>query len=114
MIGTFRLTDPMVYVSDGPARQEEASCVDLTLPIGDPVNELTGGLGYYPSYSRLSPNQRANYLGWLWRGRGGHLDDIGYAFLFFYGLERRLLIEKQDLSPSCQVTVSEGTTFSAM
>jgi len=111
MIGTFRLTDPMVYVSDGPACQEEASCVDLTLPIGDPVNELTGGLGYYPSYSRLSPNQRANYLGWLSRGRREHLDDIGYAFLFFYGLERRLLIEKQDLSPIIKEVVRLLETY---
>ena len=111
MIGRFRLTDPMVYVSDGPACQEEASCIDLTLPVGDSVRELTGGLGYYPSYSRLSPNQRANYLSWLARGREEHLDDIGYAFLFFYGLERRLLIEKQDLSPIIKEVVRLLETY---
>ena len=31
------------------------------------------------------------------RGRSGPLKGIGYAFLFFYGLERRLLIEGEDL-----------------
>ena len=27
------------------------------------------------------------------------MDDAGYAFLFFYGLERRLLVEQQDQGP---------------
>ena len=43
-----------------------------------------------------SPNQRANYLSWLANGRALPLADIGYAFLYFYGLERRLLIDGQD------------------
>ena len=40
--------------------------------------------------------------------------DIGYAFLFFYGLERRLLVEQQDLSPIVKevVRLLETYTFS--
>ena len=98
-IGSYRLSDPLVYISDGRADDEEASCIDLTLTVGTPVNKLKPGLGYYPTYRELTPDQRANYLNWLALGRGDHLDEIGYAFLFFYGLERRLLVEKQDLSP---------------
>ena len=112
--GEYVLNDPMVYVSTGQHREDEASCIDLSLRVGRPVRELTGSLGYYPTYAKLSPDQRANYLRWLSTGRVEPLHDIGYAFLFFYGLERRLLIEKQDLSPIVKeaVRLLEAYTFS--
>ena len=89
----------MVYVSDGKPREDEASCIDLSLEIGIPAYEAPGSLGYYPTYAKISPNQRASYLRWLSSGRVNPLSDIGYAFLFFYGLERRLLLERRDLNP---------------
>jgi len=97
-VGAYPLRDPMVYVSDGQLQKDEASCIDSSLDVGKPVWEPTGSLGYYPTYANLSPDQRANYLRWLSSGRVEPLHDIGYAFLFFYGLERRLLVEQQDLS----------------
>ena len=39
----------------------------------------------------------ASYLDWLASGRVRGLDNIGYAFLFFFGLERHLLLERKDL-----------------
>jgi uncharacterized tellurite resistance protein B-like protein len=52
----------------------------------------------------MSPNQRANYLAWLASGRTAQLEDIGYVFVFFYGLERRALVDGQDLYPVlCEV-----------
>jgi uncharacterized tellurite resistance protein B-like protein len=95
----FVLANPLVYLSDGAPEPEEASCLDLRLRVGRPLEEPRGALGYYPSYAAITPNQRANYLTWLARNRTGPLDDIGYAFLFFYGLERRVLIDQADLSP---------------
>jgi uncharacterized tellurite resistance protein B-like protein len=89
----------------------EASCIDLRLPIGTPVEEAPGCLGYYPEFARLSRNQRATYLKWLSDGRSGPLSDIGYVFLFFYGLERRLLVEKQDLSPIVKEVVRLLETY---
>ena len=50
-------------------------------------------LGYWPSYARISPAARRKYLDWLAGGRSDHSIDIGYVFLFFYGLERRVLID---------------------
>jgi len=49
-------------------------------------------LGYYPSYEKLNPQQRFVYLKWL-------CDitkpvDIGYVFIFYYGLERHLISGK--------------------
>lgn len=45
-------------------------------------------LGYYPSYRGMSPSERGYYLKWL-------TDitrpiDIGYVFVFYYGLERHM------------------------
>jgi uncharacterized tellurite resistance protein B-like protein len=52
----------------------------------------------------MSPNQRANYLAWLASGRTAPLSDIGYVFVFFYGLERRALVDGQDHYPiMCEV-----------
>lgn len=96
---TYVVADPLTYFSKGAPRVEEASCIDLALEIGRPVAEPRGALGYYPRYAGLTPDQRANYLQWLSHGRSGPLDDVGYAFLFFYGLEHRLLIDREDLSP---------------
>lgn len=113
-VGPFILENPLAYVSSGPSREEEASCIDLRLPIGQPIDEPPGSLDLYPQYTRLSPDQRANYLEWMASGRTASLHDIGYAFLFFYGLERRLLIEQADLSPIVKevVRLLETYTFS--
>jgi len=54
-------------------------------------------LPYYPNYSALTPSQRAFYLDWLARGRRDDQPDAlptGYLFLFFYGIERRMLVER--------------------
>ncbi|WP_342304933.1 TerB N-terminal domain-containing protein [Methanolobus sp. ZRKC5] len=50
------------------------------------VNE---SVGYYPSYENLSSEQRWVYLNWL--GDVRKQVDIGYVFIFYYGLERHLL-----------------------
>jgi len=51
------------------------------------------GVGYWASYSDLSPETRAGYLRWLAEGRNRPGGPIGFMFLYFYGLERRLLID---------------------
>jgi hypothetical protein len=94
--GPYTISDPLTYFSQGPPSEDEASCIELTLPIGKPVKEPRGALGYWPQYRSMSPEQRANYLAWLAGGRKGPLDDIGYAFVYFYGLERRILIDNRD------------------
>ena len=50
-------------------------------------------MGYWPSYDRLDKRARAAYLTWLIEGRRNESTHIGYVFMFFYGLERRLLID---------------------
>lgn len=50
-------------------------------------------MGYWPSYSSISPEARRSYLGWLAGDRSDPDTYIGYVFLYFYGLERRLMLE---------------------
>ncbi|MDE0092081.1 MAG: TerB N-terminal domain-containing protein, partial [Oligoflexia bacterium] len=54
-------------------------------------------LGYWPSYSELNPGQRSMFLKWLSEGKNNTAIDIGYVFIYFYGLEYRVLQENKDL-----------------
>lgn len=90
------LQNPLVYaVADGTDMAHEPSLIaagHLVAPTGTPAAELP----YWPSYHVASPAQRAIYVDWLMAGRKAMPPAIGYAFIFFYGLERRLLLDKAD------------------
>lgn len=49
-------------------------------------------MDYWPSYTRISAQARAAYLSWLAAGRPGGAA-LGYVFLWFYGVERRILVD---------------------
>ena len=53
-------------------------------------------LPYYPSFSQISPEGRASYLNWLSSDRTDPNVDIGYVFLYFYGLEFRAVFEDKN------------------
>jgi uncharacterized tellurite resistance protein B-like protein len=116
-LGRLTIPNAMTYTSKGAPRSEEASCIDTNLKVGVPVSEPKGALGYWPKYAEISPDQRANYLFWLAKGRREDLHDIGYAFIFFYGLERRVLIDRADIGPSIDEVLAllrrypESTSF---
>ena len=90
----FVIHNPLTYWSN--KNYPEASCITATLKIKKLENSSSPSLPYYPQYSGLTPIQRGKYLSWLSHGRNSDLDEIGYAFIFFYGLERRAILEKQD------------------
>ena len=48
-------------------------------------------ISQWPSYSEIPSASRAAYLEWLAEGRTQPQTPIGYIYLFFYGLERRVL-----------------------
>lgn len=48
---------------------------------------------YWPSYSEITPSARRAYLEWLAQGRRNPKADVGFVFLFFYGLERRAILD---------------------
>ena len=49
---------------------------------------------YWPSYSEIPANHRRKYLEWLADGAKDPSAYIGYVFLYFYGLERRLFLDQ--------------------
>lgn len=51
---------------------------------------------YWPSYESIPPQARRSYVDWLAGGRLDPNSDIGCVFLFFYGLERRMIIDSQN------------------
>jgi tellurite resistance protein len=53
-------------------------------------------MGYWPSYARIGPHHRGAYLTWLTDGRRDPNCEIGYVFLFLYGLERRVLVDVEE------------------
>ncbi|MCU7836066.1 MAG: TerB N-terminal domain-containing protein [gamma proteobacterium symbiont of Taylorina sp.] len=72
----------------------ESSLVDHTLKINTNSPDYGGDqMGYWPSYCQISPESRAAYIEWLASDRNDPETYIGYIFLYFYGLERRLLVD---------------------
>jgi uncharacterized tellurite resistance protein B-like protein len=70
----------------------EPALIDRKLPVDRSLSNCSvRQLGYWPSYQGASPTARAAYLDWLGSGRSRPDADLGYVFLYFYGLERRAL-----------------------
>lgn len=67
--------------------------ISAHLPIAVVGNYRNGGMGYWPSFATISPTQRRAYLDWLAEGRSDPACDIGFVFLYFYGLERRIIFD---------------------
>jgi len=65
---------------------------------------------YWPRYGEIPPRAWAAYLRWLAEGRKAPGAYVGYVFLHFYGLERRLLVDHDtlpDTSAEAVVIVKE-------
>ncbi|WP_162528561.1 TerB N-terminal domain-containing protein [Novosphingobium sp. BW1] len=94
-IGSRSAKLDMVYYGT-PARYDpkhDKSRIDPLLPI-NPEGDPTGAtLTYWQSYDGLEPRARWTYLEWLEGGRTNPDIPIGYVFVFFYGLEQRLLVD---------------------
>jgi uncharacterized tellurite resistance protein B-like protein len=99
IIKNITINDGMIYLGSGLSAVDktydiEPSLIDPKLTIKKTNLDLNRfDLGYWPSYRRLSPEERYTYLKWLAEGRKNPNVDIGFVFIFFYGLERRLLYD---------------------
>ena len=99
-----RIDDPLVYVvAGGVGETSEPSLIGSNLIAAPPMGRCDEPLPYWPNYRSATPAQRSVYIHWLTSGRKQLPPEIGYAFMFFYGLERRALIDRSDL----QVVVDE-------
>ena len=91
----------MVYVGSPPqigSSYYGESCrayIDPSLSVARVGSNRNGdGMSYWPGYSNIPAVCRATYLDWLAGGRQDGTINPGYMFLFFYGLERRFLVEQ--------------------
>ncbi len=94
----YDIADGMVYVGETLPNLDEYendACLinpKLEISLFEPIDERTE---YWPQYAYISEKCRYNYLKWLINGRCDPKISIGYVFLFFYGLERRLFVDGQ-------------------
>lgn len=78
----------------GDGRIIEPALIDPALKVDWLRPDSAGAsMGYWPAYNCIEPAARAGYLNWLLSGRSAPDAYIGFVFLYFYGLERRLLID---------------------
>ena len=91
----------MVYIGRGPRagrdRQPDNAFIDPGMSVASRGGDYQGqGMHYWPNYSTIDPRSRATYLDWLSSGRSDTRYNVGYVFLYFYGLERRVFVDKAD------------------
>ena len=77
-----------VVVSNQSNQIPDPSTIYFHLPISDDYN--VDLLPYWPHYIEMSSGQRCKYLTWL-RNVEQPID-MGYVFIYYYGLERHLLL----------------------
>lgn len=97
-VDVFQIDSGMFYLGGVLPGQHHGQCgncvVDPAAKVAASGLDRTGeGLPYWPSFQSITPTARRTYLDWLAGGREDPLIDIGYVFLFFYGLERRLFVD---------------------
>ncbi|WP_257570931.1 TerB N-terminal domain-containing protein [Streptomyces sp. NP160] len=96
-IGPLLLPGGMLYVGQrlqaGNGYGIEPALINPHLDVDHRRPDWAGEtVGYWPSFSDISPRARGAYLSWLAAGRVGPVP-ISWVFLFFYGLERRVIVD---------------------
>ncbi|MEM9013008.1 MAG: TerB N-terminal domain-containing protein [Pseudomonadota bacterium] len=96
-----RTIDGMVYVGKPPRVGSSyygdgcRAYIDPALSVARVGSDKNGdNMSYWPGYSSIPAVCRATYLDWLVDGRKDGTINPGYMFLFFYGLERRFLVDQ--------------------
>jgi uncharacterized tellurite resistance protein B-like protein len=95
-VGGLNIPGGLVYVGTKlptPSGANDPCLIDPTKPVARQGDYTERQMGYWPSYSEISAGARGAYLNWLAGGRKDPQADVGYVFLFFYGLERRAIID---------------------
>lgn len=93
----------MVYVGEGLRRRDgrdaENCLINPRLVVArEKPSSNQVSIPYWPSYSAISSDARRVYLEWLANGRSDPSIEIGFVFLYFYGLERRIFVDREDAS----------------
>lgn len=98
-VAGVRLKAPCVYASSSSGNGHLWATDPSEILLHAPVRRPSGPpeeMGYWPWYSRVDAGHRYEYLSWLASGRTRLPPCEGYLFLYFYGIERRLLVDEAD------------------
>lgn len=93
----------------------DPAVIDPSLQVNWQSPDWAGAtMGYWPAYDQISPRCRAAYLSFLNSDRSTsdqspRISNIGYVYLYFYGLERRAIIDLtlDGDSPAMAIIASE-------
>lgn len=78
------------------SNETDASLIDKTLKIKSQESTYEDeSLGYWPKFNTISPSCRGAYISWLMGDRNDLDTPLGYVFLYFYGLERRVVVDAE-------------------
>lgn len=98
-VAGMRIPGGLIYVGSNlkaASGGSEPALIDPAKPVSRNKGDFTERLtGYWASYSESSPEARRAYLLWLADGKRHPEANIGYVFLYFYGLERRAIFDAQ-------------------
>jgi tellurite resistance protein len=103
-VAGFSIPGGMIYVGTAlstPYGGDDPCLINPSLSASKSGDYAQRQTGYWPSYSTIPSSARGAYLNWLAGGRQDPSADIGYVFLFFYGLERRAVVDAAS-DPSAQ------------
>lgn len=94
----YDIPDGLIYVGSSLPEVNgylnDACLIDPTLKVSPQgLRGVDDTMGYWPRYSGISAVCRGKYLEWLAGCRNNPQIELGCVFLFFYGLERRLLVD---------------------
>lgn len=95
-VAGINLPGGMLYVGTSltsPSGVSDPCLIDPSKSVAAQGDYTKREMGYWSSYSEVSTTARRAYLNWLAGGRKDPRADIGYVFLFFYGLERRAILD---------------------
>lgn len=98
-VAGVRIPGGLIYVGTSlktHAGATDPCLINPMLPVAESGDFSERQFGYWPSYSNIQPAARRAYLTWLAGGRQAPEADIGFVFLFLYGLERRAVLEASD------------------
>lgn len=93
-VAGHRIPGGMVWLGTSMTHAHEQADPALLNPLlaVDSRPDWSGkNIDYWPSYTTITARQRCAYLIWLSEGRRSPGAPISYVFMFFYGLERRVL-----------------------
>ena len=100
-IAGYSISGGLIYFGNGLKSvthwSEEPALIDPKLPLFNaPADHEGRYMSYWPSYSQIHAASRAAFIEWLAGGRKAPKTYIGYVFIYFYGLERRALVDTKN------------------